>query len=254
MRFDPLSMRSAFDKQKTLGKTYDEAYESFSKTISGMDNILLLSEVNPLSRSMDVFLVHLFGLEGIECMKSACKTLPREIPQSERICYIKNIVTSALRDEINLADDSVVSVLVKILDVSPEYDTTTVLHTLSYESGTAYTAFLAPPTLWCVNECCLRYGEQDCLYQHHPPTTVSLFTIEGPKPATKVCLKCRECSTIYNYNSFGKKKSEGERLYSEAREYVELSDVTYCDRRLLNMYSLLRLVVKIMYRLLYKYH
>lgn len=240
MKFDPLSLRTAFEKQRTLTSSFNEAYDRFAQTIT-CDSISVISNLSPNSRRMDVLLVHLFGLKGVESLKLAVKLIPKEVPQSERLCYIKNIVTSVLPDEITLTD-YYVGILIKLLDGSPEYNINSTLRTLSDTTGTAYTDFLAPPTSSCLIQQCPRFGDPDSLYQHHPPTTVSVFTFEGPKPATKVCLKCRECNTIYNYNSFGKKKSEGERFYNNVREYVEVSDVAYCDHRLLQVYSLLRLV------------
>ena len=40
---------------------------------------------------------------------------------------------------------------------------------------------------------------------------------------------------------YGNKKKGGERYYEEAREYVEVSDVVYCERQLYLFYCLLRL-------------
>lgn len=248
MRFDPLSMRADFEKQRRAVGAYSEAYDKFAHSIAGISDISFISDaLHSNSRSMEVLLVHLFGLSGVECIRSTIRLVPKEVPHCERFRYIKNIITSALPDN-NVITDNSISILIKIFDDSLEpYKCTTSLRSLSESSGIAYTNFLAPPTSACLVECCQKFGIPDSLYQHHPPTTVSVFTLEGPQPATKICLKCRECGTIYNYNSFGKKKSEGERFYDAVRDFVEVSDMTYCDRRLLLMYSLLRLVKYVHY-------
>lgn len=239
VKFDPLSIRAVFEKQKTISSTFSLAYEKFAQEISGVgiDNISMIEELS--GRSMEVLLVHMIGLKGVECMKSTVRLIPKEIPQNERVQYVKNIVDSVLDGDIVLSDDAVIF-LIKLFDDGVQYNVDETLHTLSKKSGTAYTSFLAPPTSACLNECCPRFGNLHSLHQHHLPITVSLFTLEGPKPGTKICLKCRECNTIYNYSSFGKKKTEGERFYNDVRDYVEVSDVTFCDRRLLRFYSLLR--------------
>jgi hypothetical protein len=238
MKFDPLSMRTIFERQKILASTYKEAYDKFSQTVEGMgDGISTVIVQDATSHSVEVLLVSLFGLRGVECIKSTIKLVPREVPQSERVRYIRNILASTVPDVTTLSDNAI-SALMKKFDAS--LDCEVPLRTLSSTSGIAYTGFLAPPTSSCLNQCCQRYGDPDSLYQHHPPSTVSIFTFEGPKPATKICLKCRGCSTIYNYNSFGRKNAEGERFYNDVREYIEVTDVTYCDRKVLHLYSLLR--------------
>lgn len=240
MRFDPLTIRTTFQRQKTFLAAFSEAYGKFSQAISEIDDgISILADLDPNLRSTEVLLVFLFGINGVNCMKSAVRLVPKEIPHSERIRYIKNILSAVKTDEITEND---VSILIKTMDLHPNFDINNVLCNLSESSGTAYTQFLAPPTSLCLNDCCPRFGDPEALYQHHPPTTVSIFTLEGPKPGTKICLKCKECSTIYNYRSYGKKKSGGEQFYSEDKEFIEVSDVTYCDRRMLQMYSLLRYV------------
>ena len=241
MKFDPLSMRSTFEKQKALTSTFKEAYDRFSQTMAGMGESIvpIISDESASSRSVEVMLVHTFGLKGLECIKSATKLVPKEIPQSERINYVRNIVVPLVPDASTLTDKTI-NVLINKFDDPLERDTNILLRTLSSNSGIAYTEFLAPPTSSCLNQCCRQFGEPGSLYQHHSPSTVSVFTFEGPKPATRICLKCRECSTIYNFNTYGKKNSGGEQFYSDVREYVEVSDVTYCDRRILNMYCLLR--------------
>ena len=114
------------------------------------------------------------------------------------------------------------------------------LRLLSESTGNAYTAFLAPPVVHCINHACKLFETANSLERHHPPTTVTLFTFDGPVPATKVCLKCKSCSTIYNYSMYGKKKTEGERYYDTPREFIEMSDVAYCDTTLYRLYCLLR--------------
>ncbi len=39
MRFDPLSMRTDFKKQKTLARKFSEAYAKFAESVSGVSEI-----------------------------------------------------------------------------------------------------------------------------------------------------------------------------------------------------------------------
>ncbi len=111
---------------------------------------------------------------------------------------------------------------------------------LSIATGVAVTAFIAPPVKHCIDTDCARYNTNGSLYRHHPPTTVTIFTMEGPVAATKVNLKCRCCGTIYNYAMYGKKKSEGERFYEVERELVEVTHVAYCKRNIQSLFCRLR--------------
>lgn len=238
LKFDPLSMRATHEKQHRMAATYQEAYDLFARNVDRFSHDIL-ENFNSSSRGQEVLLVHLFGLQGVERIKYAVQHIPKEVPLSERIYFIRNILEFTLPG-ITLSD-STITILMNHFDNYCEDDNSIKLRTLSEMSGTAYTSFLAPPTSSCLNRTCKNFNCPGSLYQHHPPITVSLFTFEGPQPATKISLKCRGCSTIYNYNMFGNKKSEGERFYDAAREYVEISDVAYCSQELLQMYTLLRL-------------
>lgn len=236
--FDPVALRNTFDNRKKQRLIYSDSYKKFSDCIAGID-IAKIEDEFTSSRSVEVVLVHMLGLKGVECLKSAIQLIPKEVPLKERSCYVKCIAEFVLGE--NILTDDAIDFVIRLFDNYLKFDMDDTLCALSKTTGTAYTDFLAPPTSSCLNERCKNFGNPHSLYQHHSPVTVSVFTLDrGPKPATKFSLKCRECSTIYNYNSFGKKKTEGERFYDTVRDYVEVSDVTYCCRGLLKMYSLLR--------------
>lgn len=207
MKFDPLSMRAAFEKQKTVLGVYNEAYEAFTLALAGVkENVsMLLGDLKHLTRNAEVLLVYFFGLNGVECLRSAIKHVPREVPEELRACYVENITTCAFPEQSSLIKNSLKN-LIRLFDDFKENDHDSTLRMLSLNTGTAYTGFLAPPTSTCINEECEQFQESNSLYRHHPTTTVSIFTLEGPTPVTKTCLKCKDCGTIYNYNSFGKKK------------------------------------------------
>ena len=80
----------------------------------------------------------------------------------------------------------------------------------------------------------------DSLTSHHGFTVVTVYSLSGPEVGLKYALKCRKCSFIYNYAMFGKKNTVGERFYAWPRDLVEVSDVTYCEREIFEIFCSLR--------------
>ena len=102
--------------------------------------------------------------------------------------------------------------------------------------------YLTPPITCCINEACSAHGLGDSLTSHHSSTKVTIYTLSGPEIGVKQALKCGKCSYIYNYSTYGRKTSVGEKLYVHPRELVEVSDMTYCGRELYELFCSLRLV------------
>lgn len=100
--------------------------------------------------------------------------------------------------------------------------------------------FLMPPVGACINTSCKLYGEETSLKVHHKPVTVTVYDLDGPRPALKQALKCKDCARIYNYEKYGNKQNEGDKYYEQQRELIEISHLVYCNRRLHEMYCSLR--------------
>jgi hypothetical protein len=113
------------------------------------------------------------------------------------------------------------------------------LHSFEVATGHA-TSYLTPPITTCQNTSCRLHGAEGSLHAHHNPSPVILFFLDGPKPALKISLRCRNCDTIYNYSKYGRKKSTGEMFYRERREFVEVSDTVFCSRKMHEMFCNLR--------------
>ena len=107
---------------------------------------------------------------------------------------------------------------------------------LTATTGIGYGGFLAPPVMHCVNPMC----EGRKLGTSNDPVNVTLFTIDGPRPASKISLKCGKCNANYGYSKYGNKYSCGDRFYNEERPYVEASDVVFLDRKLHQLFVCLR--------------
>jgi hypothetical protein len=67
---------------------------------------------------------------------------------------------------------------------------------------------------------------------HNDPSKATLFTSEGPIPCSKISLECRDCSIKYGVANYSEEK--GTHFYPEELEVdeIEVSNVTYIDRKL----------------------
>jgi len=101
-----------------------------------------------------------------------------------------------------------------------------------------YSRILTPPVKQCINAECLGQA----LVSHHAATVVTIFTLTGPELGLKYALRCSKCSYIFHYAKYGRKTTVGERFYAEPREVIEVSDVTYCERDLYEMFCSLRYI------------
>ena len=243
-RFDPgYERRKVQRRQAVLSNLQDKAADfcrSVADALTSPDVNLTEPIFDPLS--LDLILVAaLGGLEGIECLKASLGLVPKQF-MAERSMFIQKIVNSNLTADKQLSAKQL-ETLTCLLSASnyakhhvPSQAYLSSLRQVSEDTGVAHTAFLAPPVSQCIIPEC-----QGSLSRHHPLVTVTVFTLaDGPTPATKCCLKCSSCATIYNYAKYGKKATEGERYYKEPRQYVEVSDVVYCERQLFQLYGLLR--------------
>lgn len=166
-RFDPIARRAAFTKQKTALSEYQEAYEKYSTAVQSLvvNNCLLslISDLDPTSRDVEVLLVQVFGLKGVQNLKTAFKCVPQQLPTKLRIEYIKAIAHHLLPNGVTLTDELICS-LAKLIDSQSEVnDATDLLRSVSNSSGVAYTAFLTPPVSCCLNNECRNFGIHNTL-------------------------------------------------------------------------------------------
>lgn len=45
------------------------------------------------------------------------------------------------------------------------------------------------------------------------PVAVTVYDVDGGRPAAKLSFRCVKCSTVYNYTTWGRKFMEGEKYY-----------------------------------------
>ena len=110
------------------------------------------------------------------------------------------------------------------------------LLSLMHKHEAGYCAFLGPSTKHCLNFACNKQQ----LSTYSASTNVTVFTQTGPRPATKIVLKCSKCDANYGYSKFGNKLITGERYYAQSRPLVEASSVVFVDRCLHKLFASLR--------------
>lgn len=74
---------------------------------------------------------------------------------------------------------------------------------------------------------CLKCDNK--LTTHNDASLVTVFTIKGPIPATKICWRCKRCKLNYNYSQYGNEEI-GYKFYSEPRPLVEATTSSYVER------------------------
>ena len=193
------------------------------------------------TKTLEFLLVSRLGLEGVDCLRNAIQLVPHSFVDCrvEKICEIVNKIAP-----VPLTEEECKSLLM----ILPRKLTSFVrrktdprafddeLWELTVESGEGYTAFLGPPNVTCLKpECC-----NAPLRKHNEVCKATLFDIGGPRPASKISLRCSRCGCIYGYSKYGSKHHNGERYYSGTRDYIEASDVVYIGPELHNLYLSLR--------------
>ena len=119
-----------------------------------------------------------------------------------------------------------------------KYDHRVDLRALTEKENMPFNKFLTPPV-----RTCLRC--QKLLTMRNYPANVILFTTEGPIPCSKITLECRSCSCVYKVCNFN--DDLGNHLYPARTdcspiEIIEVSNVTYIDRKSYNCFPSLRYV------------
>ena len=243
VHFDPEAVKRRLRTSSELRRKLDSACADFRDAVSEVmqsDSCLTILQDSP-PNVVELCLAAYLGLEGAECLRLAQQLVPRSILHL-REAYVNRILAQIVPTNIISTVTRCADVLTKVPFFTrdavraPYIDE---LRRASELNGKAHTSFLAPPTTNCINSACPRKGDAHSLYIHHTEVEVTVFTLTGPLPATKVSLRCKACLTVYNYSKFGRKGSEGERYYDERRPFIELSDVAFCTRDLHALYTAL---------------
>ena len=241
--FNPTVAEARASKFIQLRKELCDAYEAFTvaaKKVIDSGQCVTVLEKCTVSQ-MELCLVSYLGLEGVDCLRLATHLVPVSFLQL-REQYVARIVKSVVTDEANI-DAAKCRQLMTLLNTNYFTKRRTdpdsysqELCAVSESTGKAHTAFLGPPVSSCIDPSCRKYQDPNSLYVHHSEVNTTIYNLKGISPASKVALRWKECSTIYNYAKYGKKSGYGERYYGEMRSLVEVSDVVYCSRDLHSLY------------------
>ena len=241
--FNPTVAEARASKFLQLRRQLCDAYEAFTvaaqKVVDSGQFVTVLE--NCTVAQTELCLVSYLGLEGVDCLRLATDIVPVSFLQL-REQYVARIVKSVVTDKPNI-DAAKCRQLMTLLKTNyftkRRTDPTCYseeLRMVSESTGKAHTAFLAPPVSSCINPSCRKYQDPNSLYIHHSEVNTTIYDLRGISPASKVALRCKECSTIYNYAKYGRKSGNGEMYYDEMRSLVEVSDVVYCSRDLHSLY------------------
>ena len=187
------------------------------------------------------------GHHGIIVLREALQHVPANLTRctkgsSMRFSYVLKIFNALAlnRNGINSTqstalskEDDVRLMCVFLESYCPEFlsmkASTTATNTnvwdLSKREQINFNKFLTPPI-----SNCLRCHKQ--LSMHNDPSKATLFTSEGPIPCSKISLECRDCSIKYGVANYSEER--GTHFYPEELEVdeIEVSNVTYIDRKL----------------------
>ena len=244
LKFDPFAQKQKYNLQKSAGGKLKIACGTFLNAVSEvMVQYKNLPFENLSSNEIELVLVCIFGLRGVSALKTAMDVVPNQLSTDHQIHYMANIVGVVVDPASKFDTSNIIRSFLphstKVAYFHHDINGTEVLRNASYATGIAHTAILAPPVSSCICTQCSSLGRP--LYRHHSPTTVTIFTLNGPIPGTKINLKCSDCSTIYNYCMYGQKANNGEQFYDGClRKYLEISDEVYCERSLFELYCQLR--------------
>ena len=173
------------------------------------------------------FLVAKYGYSTLEIAKYALQNFPPQnlCPGAAKagITVLPMIVESGVPEAEAEQYVELLSACTKFLafDVSRNY---------GKKSKKKGATLLTPPN-HLVHDGCLVCASE--LKTHNDLCAVTIFTIDGPCPAQKVCWRCSGCGLNYNYSMYGNNAS-GYRFYKEPRPLVEASAVTFVERLVCN--------------------
>ena len=103
-----------------------------------------------------------------------------------------------------------------------------VLRQLTKKGGLQYGAFIAPPVTDC-----LSCGS--LLSAPNPPSSCTLYTCRGPKPCSKITLRCNGCKISYRLSMTTQKNgisSYYSKNVTNSSELIEVTNVVYIEKKL----------------------
>ena len=190
------------------GRTEENRYEQM--------NCSTLEEL-ATSLTMPTFLV----------LYQACKFVPFSFLKG-REAIIANIMRAS---NIDLSETEL-SCAIKAIDCQEESlaagaPPTDILWRATNSTGMPHLRFLGPPSVFC-------YRCHSPLSANNSPTSIVLYSQDGPIPASKIILRCKSCNVHYHPEVFGN-GVDGYRYYDEIQPVVKCTQQAYIERQLCSM-------------------
>lgn len=238
-KFDPVFVKERVKESTQLKRSLISALGEFRNCVeavmqSSLSNEILL-ECSP--DVIEICFAAYYGLEGVELLRLANNMVPASFMNLKN-AYVADIMNMGVQDEkkVNAAQVknllTVTSKCNNFFGRSCDHSYKTELRKLSLESKRSFMYFIAPPVQKCINSLCKKYHQHGSLYIQNREVNVVVHSLQGPMPATKVSLRCNQCSTIYNYSMFGCTQSVGMRYYPQPQPLIEVCNTVYCTREL----------------------
>ncbi len=157
------------------------------------------------------WLVARYGVQELRVLCTALSALPNTLVSAQKMRYFKEF-TGRQEDASSLCN---------LIEKCP-----TLISACSAHASPA-TRVLAPPVSQCF------VCSSNLVENHH--CRITIYATSGATSAEKVTLRCVKCSLTYNYSRWGNKRGRGFLFYQHPREFVEVNDVIFYERRLLEL-------------------
>ena len=224
-----------------------EKHKAFVAACNVSDHLLSRTFSLCDQETAEMMIVSTLGLEGVDLLRTAMQLVPESYVE-RRPLLVRDIVNTVLQQNGKVPlNETQCNAMIGLLKLKCNKFLNRKAHPNAYDEElldltnrqhTGYNAFLGPPTTKCFNVKC--HGKSLSLY--NTPTNVTIFTLNGPRPGSKVILKCSHCNTNYGYSKYGNKLTSGERFYENHRQFIEASDVVFVDQDLHQLFTSLRYV------------
>jgi hypothetical protein len=107
-----------------------------------------------------------------------------------RMCPSKNLKLEEVQELVEFVEEFASDFRVRVGALCRHEEFEQALDKLTREEKWNFYRFIAPPVTECLS--C-----NSSLSVANPPSLCTVHTLDGPKPSTKITLKCRDCSIFY---------------------------------------------------------
>ena len=196
------------DSSHALGKICGNAILSVTKKWS--------------ERTTEVLLVAILGVNGLEALRHASTLFPVSCGKIRKP-LVTNFVNRVSTITPCLTEEQCATLERLMLQNCPHLARhhhfkqdahADVLRNLrEQQHSCAYAQILLPPVSSCIKEDCDMKHKSGPLSVVRQPIAVTVYDVDGGRPAAKISLRCTKCHIIYNYTTYGRKTAEGETYY-----------------------------------------